>query len=179
MTEENLTTNNWDNNDNQDDFQSMKEKRGPFLLTLCILSWIMIGFSLISTLFTYLGGVEKLEDSVSIMEDQMSEISQASSFGGAMMESALEMLEKTIENFSAINISTMLALLIGGLGVYMMFNLKKMGFGLYVLYCIAIPAVSIAFLGSSQAVMMSIGINAFISIAFIIMYGVNLKRMTA
>ncbi|MFD1553548.1 hypothetical protein DNU06_07685 [Putridiphycobacter roseus] len=166
----NLDTNNWED----DSHQSMKEQRGTFLLTLSILSWVWIGIQLISTLFTYMRGPGPLVDSLTLIEDATSEQSLDNPFMASLMEGSLDTIRKTIENFSAINIGNMIALLIGGLGVYMMFNLKKTGFGLYVLYCAGIAGVNIYFLGGFSFIF-----DAFISLAFIIMYGVNLKRMNA
>ena len=168
--ESSLDTNNWDD----DSHQSMKERRGHFLMTLCILSWVWIGIQLISTLFTYLRGSGQLEQSLSLIEDATSESQTDNPFMTSILEGSLDTIRKTIEHFDAINIGNMIALLVGGLGVYMMFNLKKIGFGLYVIYCAGIAGVAIYFLGGYTFIF-----DAFISLAFIIMYGVNLKRMNA
>ena len=163
---------------NDESNQSMSERRGQFLLVLCILSWIGIGMGLITTLFNYSRGTADIEAQLDEFES-LGEVDTGSSLLNSFTDGAKDMAIKTIENFQAINLSTLLALLLGGLAVYMMFNLKKTGYYLYILYCLATPAISIYFLGANQAVYLSVMVGALFSVAFIIMYGVNVKRMTA
>ncbi len=158
---------------------SMKERRGNFLLTICILSWVYIGLMLIMTFFNYLKGTDELEQSLMVLEEGTPGV-EGNPFAETMVDGAMVITERTIENFQGINLSTMAALLLGGLSVLLMFNLKKLGFGLYVLYSIAVPTVSLYFLGADQQITIwTVAASAVVSVAFIIMYGVNLKRMTA
>ena len=60
--------------------KSMKEKRGSFLLVLCILSFITIGFGAISVLTNYLRGPESLIESLEAF-DIVEEENVFSAFG--------------------------------------------------------------------------------------------------
>lgn len=115
---------NWDNNNNE----TMKERRGQFLTVICVLSFIWIGYNLIATFMMYMGGPEALQGSLQDLEKiaNSSDSGDAPSFVQTTLEASMLVIEKTMENFTAIHISNMVALLIGGLGVYMMFNLKRM-----------------------------------------------------
>ncbi|MDX1349030.1 MAG: hypothetical protein R3279_02220 [Putridiphycobacter sp.] len=169
MTENNQVIEPWNDESNM----SMDERRGKFLQVLCILSWIYIAIQLFSSVVAYIGGPEKLMQAKSEAEDAIAAVDD-SGFMKTVMAEAMIVLDKTIENFNAIHIGNILGLLIGGLAVYMMFTLKKTGFFLYILYVVIIAGVSVYFLGFASAIM-----DILVSIAFIIMYGVNVKRMTA
>ena len=123
MENNEVLENQWDN----DSSESMKEKRGVFLLVLCILSWISTGGTLVSTLFSYFNGTAELEKQLAQTSDVFGEET-----GNAMLDNMLtgaeEILYKTIENFNAIQLSTLVGLLVGVLAVYLMFQLKKSGY---------------------------------------------------
>ena len=169
MTENNQVIEPWNDEENQ----SIDQRRGQFLKVLCILSWIWIGIQLFSSVVAYVGGPEKLMEAKSEAEDAIGAI-EDTGFMKTIMQEAMIVLDKTIENFNAIHIGNILGLLIGGLAVYLMFSLKKTGYYLYILYVAIVVGVAVNYLGFASGLM-----DIVISIAFIIMYGVNLKRMTA
>jgi hypothetical protein len=172
MENQEILEEQWDNTP-----ETMKEKRGTFLLILCILSWIGIGISMISELVTILRGtaaVEKQINDTSIAIDQIPDNNPMSS----MLDGTQEMMIKTLENFYEIHIGTVISLLIGLLGVYLMYSLKKAGFYLYLVYCIAGLLIMPMFLGTNWVVLASLILGGVFSVGFVIMYGVNLKRMT-
>lgn len=175
MENNEILENQWDDNSDE----SMKEKRGTFLLVLCILSWVFIGYSFIMGLVSLAGGTQKLEEQL-VQADMTNAFSQdtGNDMANSILSSANEMIIKTIENFYPLQMSNLVVLLIGALAVYMMFQLKKSGFYLYVLYTILIPAISFYFLGANMIVIMAVGLNMFFGVLFLILYGVNLKRMT-
>ena len=174
MSDQNLESDLWNDETNM----TMKERRGPFLTTLCILSWVGIGLGLMSTLFSYMKGADATAVDLAKLEN-MDNMGASNPLAESFLGGSLDMLRKTVENFEAINLSTMFVLLLGGLSIFMMYNLKKMGFVIYLVYCIGAPAISLYFLGDSQMLLTTVGIGIFFSIAFVIMYGVNVKRMTA
>lgn len=163
----------WDN----DSALTMKQKRGSFLLVLCILSWIYMGSSIISTTISYFNGTAELEKQLSKTSNAFDQETGVGVLDN-MMGAAEEIMYKTIENFNEIQLGTLVGLLIGIMAVYLMFQLKKIGFALYVLYSMIIPAISLYFIGTSMIMLLGLAFNSIVSIAFIIMYGVNLKRMT-
>jgi len=156
---------------------TIDDRRGTFLKVLCILSWIYIGFELFSVVFGYIGGRENVLESISITEDAKAKITGDSfwdNIARTAIDQSIVVLEKTVENFDQIYIGNFLAVVIGGMAVYLMFMLKRNGFFLYILYSLIAVGISGYYLGVS-----SIQGAAFVSLAFMIMYGVNLKRMTA
>lgn len=158
--------------------KSMKEKRGSFLLVLCILSFITIGFGAISVLTNYLRGPESLIESLEAFDIVEEENVFGDGILSDVMSGSKEVIEKTIENFYEIQMYSLVCYLIGFLGVFMMFKLKKTGFALYVMYNIGLIAIQFIFLGNGPLILMSSIFGIIFSLAFIIMYAVNLNRMT-
>jgi len=163
------------NDDFENDSQTMKEKRGTFLLVLCILSWITSGFGLLGTLATFFGGESGLEEQISTIEN-------SPSLGFAILDNAIEMsiqtLELTLENFQLYHIGNALIFLTGIFAVYLMFNLKKTGFYLYITYLISNIVLYGYVLGELPTSTASMAMTGVMSLVFIILYAVNLKRMT-
>lgn len=170
MTDSNQIIEPWDNEENM----SMDDRRGMFLKVLCILSWIWIGIQLFSSVIAYINGPEALFEAKSRAEDALHATSEDLGFMQGVMAEALRVLDKTIEHFNAIHIGNILGFLVGIMAVYLMFSLKKTGFYLYIVYALIIAGISVYYLGLNSAIF-----DIFLSIAFIIMYGTNLKRMTA
>ncbi len=160
----------------ENDPNSMKEKRGTFLLVLCILSWISSGFSVISSLTTLVGGKKGIQDQILEMEDQLE--SADSEFLYSILENALIQLNATLENFFPLQLSLLVISAVGVFSVYLMFNLKKNGFGLYVLYAILSPLITFYFFRNIPESTTTLIFSLSISAVFIIMYYTNLKRMT-
>ena len=129
-------------------------------------------------MISYFNGTEQLEKQLAETSDVF-EQETGSEMINNMLSGAEEILYKTIENFNAIQLSTIVGLLIGALGVYLMFQLKKSGFFLYVLYSVIIPFISLYFIGSSAIIVIGIASTGLISVVFLILYAVNLKRMSA
>ena len=165
--------------DNQwgDSPETLKEKRGSFLLVISILSWVFIGFMILSTAISYFTGVEKLQEQIDLSMDQINQ-ETGNAFADSIIQDAIGVMEKSITNFYAIQLSTMISLLIGALAVYLMFQLKKAGFFLYLLYTVMFSAISFYYLGSGMTVWLAQALYIFFGIAFVILYAVNLKRMT-
>ncbi len=129
-------------------------KRPTFLTVLCILTFIGSGlgiFNGITTAFmsTALGGI-------------MSEFSE---------------LDSIAENVKIFGIATIVASIITLLGAFMMWGLRKMGFWVYVIgVAISIGTPLVIYGGNLMGAFSAIGIG-FISIIFIILYGVNRKHL--
>ena len=63
------------------------------------------------------------------------------------------------------------------LGVWMMWNLRRNGYWLYILAGVMGLVLPFIFLGFSTLALISLGFGAFITILFIVLYGLNLKHM--
>lgn len=175
MNENNFEEADWNTNNEP---QSMSERRGPFLLVLTILSWISIGYNAITLLYSLIKGVGDLQNSATqistIFNNQNSDIPILEDIKFQMED----MLMKSVENYYAIQLSTLVNLLIGAFAVYLMFNLKKTGYYLYILYTIVPSLISFYFFGFNFLIAITVAINLIFGIIFIILYGINAKRMT-
>jgi len=170
-----ILENNWDN----DSTQSINEQRGSFLLVLCILSWVWIAYALFSGLISILNGDAALEEVLGKIDvSEVMEQSSGNPLADSMLTGMAEMMGNLIEHFYHIQYANFVALMIGALSVFLMFSLKKIGFTLYAIYTFAIPGITLYFLGTSMLVWLSVGLSGFLGVVFLIMYGVNLKRMT-
>jgi len=141
------------------------KKRPTFLTVLCILSFVGIGIGFISALYsllTFSATTEIINTYGSAMEN--------SPFGGMV-----DTLAKWGQTLYTIQ---MVANLICLAGVLMMWNLKKTGYFVYIVGEIAPAIASFALMGGYGP----LGTLAMVSglifpVAFIIMYGLNLKHM--
>lgn len=166
--------------------QAMQEPKRPQLLTvICILSFIMCGIGLLGGIYNIIQNTpEKMAESVEQVRQFSPEMADK------MEESFLAMQESTY-----IQISPYLNLvyaLVSFLGVLMMWKLQKKGFYLYLagellpyLGFIVAAKESMAAMdmmgggGAGQmAGIVMVGLMLLFDAAFIIMYAVNLKKMS-
>jgi len=154
--------------------QTLKEKRGTFLLVLCILTWINSGLGISGVAST----LSKGEDLMSLQIELIESTESGNEFFDKILASSVETLVVTLENFQIYHIGSVLVFLVGILSAYLMFKLKKIGFFLYVLYCFGGLAFYYSIFGETSSAMLTMMLTGVMSIVFIILYGVNLKRMT-
>jgi hypothetical protein len=146
---------------------AIETKKMPgFLKVLCILSFVGIGIGFISNLYN----VFTIQATIDTMKGL------GSLLGGSDMGSAIDALVKWGQTVYIINVVACLICLVG---VLMMWKLKKSGFFIYLVGEI-IPAIaSFALLGGFGALgTMAMVAGLIFPIAFIIMYGLNLKHMS-
>ncbi|MBP8822943.1 MAG: hypothetical protein KBH07_04825 [Flavobacteriales bacterium] len=152
----------------------------PTLLTvICILSFIMGAWGIFSGFQNLVVDQTVALDKARVeMEQARADLGeQASGLPGKMLDSAMDLAEKTAANATPIGISTIVLSLISLFGVWQMWNLRKNGFWLYVLSSVAGLATTVYFLGGSMVAILSVGFAGFFSLVFIILYAVNLKHM--
>lgn len=159
--------------------QDEKGKRGKTLPVLCILSWVMIGLTVLGVSFSLIRGPyseeEMLEQKLAVMTSVNEDMPE---FFNDMMLNSLVILERTNEKFYLLNGLNVISVLIGFFAVLMMYRLKKIGYWLYVLYC-AIPiCISIYFFGDIKSTMTVLMYSSIFTLTFLILYGVQLKRMS-
>lgn len=153
----------------------------PTLLTIiCILSFIGGLWGAIEGFRT--GFTSKAQDDLAqakaTIEESMAQLQgQGGEFAQSMMEQGIAIAEKTAENAKPLGISGLVLALISLYGVWLMWNLRKQGFWFYTIAAILGLLIPLYFLGFSTVAIMGLGFGAFISLVFIILYGVNLKHM--
>ena len=125
-------------------------KRPTFLTVLCILTFIGSGLGIFNGITTAF---------------------MSTALGGIMSEFSIA------ENVKIFGIATIVASIITLLGAFMMWGLRKMGFWVYVIgVAISIGTPLVIYGGNLMGAFSAIGIG-FISIIFIILYGVNRKHL--
>lgn len=152
----------------------------PTLLTvICIISFIMGAWGIFSGIQNLTVDQEAaLQKARETMEEQRAQMgSQAEGMAGRFLDSAMEVAERTAIHAKELGIASIVLSLLSVAGVWMMWNLRKNGFWLYLLASIAGLVVPLMLLGGGMVALMSMGIGAFFTLLFIILYAVNLKYM--
>lgn len=147
-------------------------KRPVFLTVLCILSFIAAGFAAIGyiTLITAMGVATA---AVSVAENSMEEVSDKMGDSYGQMNEAIEAASAATPSAGmtwAYLIIGFVCMLVGLYGVIKMWKLQKVGYFLYTGSSVVSMIMGIVYSG--------FGLWAVIfPIAFIVMYGLNLKHM--
>lgn len=166
-----------------EDFESFEEevyipkesKRPAFIKVLAILSWIYVGIAMIGGLINSLASsesqLESLDDAIAIYQDMDPDVMPFS-------EDMIEFLEASKENYKINGFLQLFLILIEGIAVFMMFNLKKIGFWLYTIAQLGILLLIVFLFPLDNFVtIISLVINGIIILIFEILYAVNLKHM--
>lgn len=147
-------------------------QRPGFLTTLCILSFIGAGLSIIMSVVGFLGAqaAQSMVDGVGAMGDAMGATGN-SEFDAAMAE--VNNLMKYAYLLLGVGIVCAILSLVGAI---MMWKLKKTGFYIYTFANVVAMILPIVLVGMAGGAMAYVG--PIVTIAFIVMYGMNLKYMT-
>lgn len=167
---------NLDSNTNANNSQVNK----GFLITLCVLSFVYIGWSLISELLSFSTGrfnAEQMDyQRIEIMKNihQMQELKM--DFFEATFRNLLHLMEAVNNNFYLFHTLSLIFLLIGLVGVIFLLRRKKLGFHLYIIYSLLMSSI-FYFVAAPQFVPgLVLGWNLFISGLFVLLYWLNVKR---
>ena len=151
-----------------------------FLTVLCIITFIVSGIWFLSSFFgalTYdqLAQEEALEVAIVSFEESLSQ-QPDNPLGDNVLDAVIEMGQDNLIHHTLINWSTVLSTLLSLVGAYLMFTMKKIGFHVYLVSKIVglIPLTVISFNLMVGETYITFGI---FTIAFLVMYAVNLKHM--
>lgn len=163
------------------DVEIQNTERPKGLLIVCILSWINIGFTIVTSLIRMLGGPLTDSQMRNNKVEMLSAINESRETGfdwlGDLMEKVMYMTEVFNNNHYAVHGLTLLFMVIGLVGVLFMFQGKKLGFHLYIIYNILV-IVHVFFFLSPAAVPMALTIwSVAISGFFVALYGRHLSWM--
>ncbi len=161
--------------------QPKQEKRPVFLTIIGILSLISIILALQGNLVAWFTG----PSSESEMMDQrvaLAELETAFEDMGAegiteLTDSMTAILEQTNENFFLANGINTIGSLCGLFGVLMMFRRRRLGFHLYIIYCLVATGGIFLYVRAADVPVLLTVSNLIMSAVFILMYGLNLKWM--
>lgn len=155
--------------------------RPKFLVVLCILSFITLGFGILSALGSVLSGPQtdeqmldaqvQIAESVSLMRDQGNE-----SFA-VFFEQVQDMMEDTNDHHQLATWLNILVLAIGLFGVIRMWKGFRQGFYLYIAYSILGSVVMYFYVSPSHIPMIFPVFSGVLSALFIFLYSRNLHWM--
>ncbi len=160
------------------------ENRGPrpgFLTVLCVLSFITTGLGVLTNLFNFVSGPQSEEE---MLEAKVALTQSISTFNDAGMSSLAEMFEKlqamteqVNDNFYLAAIISLVTVVIGLFGVLKMWQGFKIGFHLYIGYCL-LSIAGLYFYVSAENIPTAVVVwNLVLSALFIFLYSRNLKWM--
>ncbi|MGB1102684.1 MAG: hypothetical protein ACPG21_03570 [Crocinitomicaceae bacterium] len=153
-------------------------KRPTTLKVLLILSAISLAFQLIVQVMNTINGP--------LNEEQMRE--QKIEMMAGFTEESAELMQGTMtemlaladignENFYLISAISLMTIAIGLASLWLMFQMRRIGFHLYVIYSLIPIADTIYFFGGMQITTMLIVLFAIVGGVFSILYGMQLKHM--
>ena len=150
-------------------------KRPTFITVLAILSWVYVALGVLSALVNSFSSeekkIEQIDQAIAVYEDT-DEMPLRDEF--------IELAEASKENLRITNLGNLIFLLIEGIAVFMMFNLKRNGFWLYTIAQIGMVSLAIMVMPWPNIIStLSIAFTLFLVLLFEILYAVNLKHMKA
>jgi len=166
-----------------DHFENSTRVRPTFLTVLCVLTWIVSGYTVITVPFNYFFSSDVSASTLqTTMNDAMSQMAEDSPEAAEMMEgfmmAASETISKAIENAGWIAGTDLLVAILSAFGAFLMFKLRKTGFWIYVLAKVLGLISVLAFLGVNFLTMGIVSIAGFVGLIMVIMYGINRKHMS-
>ena len=163
-----------------DPYKPAPTQRPTLLTILCILSFLFGIWGLwggVQSAFTD-KPVRDLAESREQVEKTMASVEgPGAELAAKMTEEAIAMAEKSVEKAKPIGYTNIIISVLSLLGVWWMWNLKKIGFWLYTLATVAGLITPFVFLGGGMMMMLGVGFMGVISLVFVVLYGINLKHM--
>jgi len=156
---------------------SVHPKPRPILLTvLCVLTFIGSGFGVFGNLMAMFAAPFLEFFQASMLDEAYNQL--GNNPGDQFVKQALDMAVLTIDNFLGITLSKFIFYAISLTGAIMMFQMKKIGFYLYVAAQVGFLFIGPVFLGWNMFVSTAMFFSGFFSILFIALYAINLKHMS-
>ncbi|MFT5749246.1 MAG: hypothetical protein ACI93S_000499 [Ancylomarina sp.] len=149
----------------------------PVLLTvLCVLTFIGSGFGVFANLVAMFASPFLEFIQPSMIEETFSHL--GNNPGDQFVKQALDMALLVLDNFLAITLSKFIFYALSLAGAIMMFQMRKIGFYLYIVAQIGFLFIGPIFLGWNVFVSSAMFFSGFFSALFIALYGINLKHMS-
>lgn len=158
-----------------------KSKRPNFLLVLCILSFIYIGFSWISALSVFISGPLN-DEQLNFQRIEMAKAIEPFKNSGdnSVVETVntfFRMTEGINAHFYAFNLVYLVVIALGFVSVLFMFQGKKMGFHLYIGYGLFNILRYYIFLPAADVISFLVIWELFFAALFTVLYSRNLHWM--
>ena len=164
------------------DVQINEEKPRPaFLTTLCVLSFISTGLGVVSTFFTLLSGKQSEEAMLDAKVEMTKSISDLKNLGMDswvdMMNQIQAMTEEVNNNFYLASFVSIIVASVGLYGVIQMWKGFKIGFHIYIMYCLLSIAAIYIYVSPVNIPSIVVIFNLVLSGLFVFMYSRNLHWM--
>ena len=163
------------------------EKRPKFLSVISILSFVHIGFTIVTSLYGIAGGklspeeleVAKLQFAES--QEQLDTLAKSEkvdmSYWSEILTKMEIMSDNMYANFSMYNSLILLVSIFALVAVYLMFTGKKLGFHFYIGYCFLYVVQSYFFTAPNDVPTFVIVLNILYGGIWVYLYSRNLKWM--
>lgn len=166
--------------DQMNDFKN-EDKRPSFLVVLCILSYVSIGFTLLTNIMQFVKGPLSAEDMKAqnaVMAKTLLSFEEKNLDYFAVFFKKIMMMTESLNNsFYSVYFFSLISGIIGLFGVIKMWKGKKLGFHLYIIYSLLGVGQIYLFVSPSYIPNLILYTNLFISGIFVFMYSRNLKWM--
>ena len=153
--------------------------RPTFLTVLCILTFIGSGWGIIGGAIQYFTASTQAQ-SMAVVKKQATAERSDDDKGSQLAEKMVSSMSNafTEDNLKKAGLAAILGAAFCLAGAFMMWNLKKTGFYLYIVGTLVAIVSPFIIYGTNNliSIMSSIGVG-FIGLVFIILYGVNVKHM--
>lgn len=161
--------------------QEIKQKRPVFLTVLGILSFITIGFGLLGNVTGLFSGPLSEAEMEQVMNQALKSLEPLNASGMNEMSSSFELIFRTQvyinANFYIHTLITIASLAIGLSGVIFMFQAKKNGFHLYIIYNLINVSSIYLSVPASEVPSIIVISNLIFSALFVFLYSRNLHWM--
>lgn len=165
------------------EFDIIPPQRPQFLKILCILTFIGSGYGIINGVVTYFKANDiskfvteaKAEINNDISKKKKANDTASVSLAGNVVNNMSVMAKP--ENLRKMAIGTVISSILCLLGAILMWNLRKVGFYIYALGTIIIIILPFYLFGNNFLNNISVGVQGFIGIIFVIFYAMNIKSM--
>lgn len=156
-------------------------KRPVFLLVLCILSFVYLGFTTLSGLSGLMLGPASdsdMKESMVQMDKSIEELEQNNMDSWTPTFKKIKMMTLSAnKQYYPIKLISLIVAVFGVFAVMKMLQGDKIGFHLYIIYSIASVSQVYLFHAPSSVPSFMIIIEVILSVGFIAMYAANLKWM--
>lgn len=166
-----------------DHYEGPNQSRPAFLTVLCVLTWIVSAWVLMTVPFNHLSSSEESASTIeSALNDAMSQIAEDSPETAEMLEGVMlattDTVSSAMDNAGLIATTDLLVALLSAFGAFLMFKLRKTGFWVYVLAKVLGLIAVLAFLGVNVLTIIFVSFAGFIGLIMAILYAVNRKHMS-
>jgi hypothetical protein len=165
-----------------DSEKEMQQSRPKGLTVLCVLTFISTGFSLLTELFNLFKGPmnkEQLNESKVEMSKAIDEMRSLNMDAIAEMFEKLQRITEVLNaQFYFATLTTIVVLSIGLLAAFFMWQGKKAGFHLYIVYSLLVAVQLYLFVSPSTIPTAILVWNILISGLFVLLYSRHLKHLS-